>query len=1047
MRMLILLLAISLGPNSAIVAGVKPNIVLILGDDMGIDAVRAFNDKLGLKTPHLDRLVKEGMSFMDAHSSSAVCSPTRYGLLTGRYHWRSRLKRGIVGRWERPLIAEDRLTLPAMLRQHGYATTMIGKWHLGHHWPKKGGGLTEKLGEIDFSAPIKGGPTDRGFDYWFGDDVPNWPPYAWRENDRLLGKITTTAKALGLKGVSDGPAVADWNLEAVLPEYAKRCSQYILDQEKSDQPFFLYFPMPSPHAPIVPSDKWKGKSGVSEYADFLLETDWAVGELLKALDQSGQADNTLVIFTTDNGTSPKANFSELDAKAVHLAEHWRGCKADAFEGGHRVPFVIRWPGKIKPGARKSETISLVDIMATLAEMVGHDLPDNAAEDSTSLLPLLRGHPLQAPLHEAVVCHSISGHFALRSGKWKILYCQGSGGWSSPREAQARKLKLPSIQLYDLETDPKETTNLYKLRPEVVSNLTAILRRYVEEGRSTPGALQSNHAGINHWNNLPWAAPPVTEPTAKKPAAGRKPNIVFILADDLGIGDLNCYGGDRCLIETPHIDALAAGGLRFTDAHVNASVCGPTRRAIMTGRYNWRFGSTVNHGPWGFCGPRPNTEKSTLGKLLKRAGYETGYVGKWHLGTVMTTRDGKTQGLTNVDFTKPLKYGPVQFGFDHSFILPGSLDMYPYAYARNNLWQGEVTAQKGWSAFNRVGPSEKNFKDHEVLETFYSEAESFLRVQKKDRPFFLFLALTAPHTPTSPGVNWRGKSKLGVYGDFVMEVDHSVERVMKALKEQGLDKNTLLIFSSDHGPAPYAGNILKATPGQIKDLEAKGHYCNGPHRGYKFSVYEGGLRVPLIARWPGVIAEGETCEALVGLNDFMATVAELTDGEMGNHEGPDSISFAKLLRRPKARGTRQTLVMQSVVSFAVREGSWKLCLCPGSGVAANSPNAAGNLPSPEDAWRIALNQFPGEPKGADLLRAPFVQLFDLANDPHEDKNLAANHPERVANMVALLKKQIANGRSTPGPRLKNDKNVRIVNLNDKRLPAVVRKRIQQARLRP
>ena len=522
---------------------------------------------------------------------------------------------------------------------------------------------------------------------------------------------------------------------------------------------------------------------------------------------------------------------------------------------------------------------------------------------------------------------------------------------------------------------------------------------------------------------------------------KKPNIVFILADDLGIGDVECYGKERCLIETPNIDALARGGLRFTDAHVNASVCGPTRRAIMTGRYPWRFGATVNNGPWGFCGPRPNTEKSTLGKLLKRAGYVTGYVGKWHLGTIMTTLDGKKQGLTNVDFTKPLIYGPMQFGLDHSFILPGSLDMYPYAYVRNNVWQGEINAQKGWSAFNRVGPAEKNFQDHEVLETFYTEAESFIRRQKKETPFFLFLALTAPHTPTSPGVRWRGKSKLGVYGDFVMEVDHSIERVMIALRASKFDKDTLVIFSSDHGPAPYAGNILKATPAQIKNIEAKGHYPSGPHRGYKFSVYEGGLRVPLIARWPGVIEEGGTCDSLVGLNDFMATFAELTSEKMVGHEGPDSISFANLLQRPKSRGKRQTLIMQSVSSFVVRDGKWKLCICPGSGSNLSSENGNGNDPMPTVAWRKALEGVEGKLTEPDLMKAPFVQLFDLSNDLHEDINLAIKHPDRVGRMVALLKDQIRKGRSTLGPKLDNDKNVKIIYLKDKRLPAFVRDRLE------
>jgi arylsulfatase A len=272
---------------------------------------------------------------------------------------------------------------------------------------------------------------------------------------------------------------------------------------------------------------------------------------------------------------------------------------------------------------------------------------------------------------------------------------------------------------------------------------------------------------------------------------------------------------------------------------------------------------------------------------------------------------------------------------------------------------------------------------------------------------------------------------------VMEVDHSVERVMNALKAKGLDENTLVLFSSDHGPAPYAGNILAATPDQIQKLEDVGHFPAGPHRGYKFSAYEGGLRVPLIARWPGVVPAGTTCDALVGMNDFMATFAELTEGTLAEDEAPDSISFAKLLRDPSAAGTRENLIMESVRAFVVRDGDWKLCVCPGSGTPAGSENAAGSDPMPEVAWRAALDAFEGVPEDADLLRAPFVQLYNVADDVHEDTNLAAEHPERVEQMVAMLKKQIADGRSTPGPKLKNDKNVKMVGLEDKRLPAFVR----------
>jgi len=490
------IIALALVALTATAAPGKPNVILILGDDMGIDAVSAFNSRLGLKTPAIDRLAREGMSFMDAHSTSGVCSPTRYSVLTGRYNWRSRLKRGIVGRWERPLITDARLTLPEMFRGEGYATACIGKWHLGWHWPGKGGGRTQKLNEIDFTARVKGGPNDHGFDSYFGDDVPNWPPYVWRENDRLLGDLTATMKRGAMVGVSAGPAVPGWDFRAVLAEYGKRCSQHIRGRAGQEKPFFLYFPMPSPHTPIAPHKEFRGKTGISEYADFLVQTDAVVGQLLKALDETGQADNTLVIFTCDNGTSPKANFKKLESAGVHLREHWRGWKADAYEGGHRVPFIVRWPGRIKAGARCGQTITLADIMATCAAIVGAKLPPNAAEDSVNLLPVLRGAKLDGPLHEFVIHHSSSGHFAVRQGKWKLLLCRGSGGWSPPREAVAARKGLPLLQLYDLENDPRESRNLQAENSDKVKQLINALAHAFREGRTTPGSRQPNQGWPN-----------------------------------------------------------------------------------------------------------------------------------------------------------------------------------------------------------------------------------------------------------------------------------------------------------------------------------------------------------------------------------------------------------------------------------------------------------------------------------------------------------------------------------------------------------------------
>lgn len=480
----------------------KPNIVYILADDMGIDSVSALNTKCGISTPNLNRLIEQGMTFTDAHSGSAVCSPTRYGVLTGRYSWRTRMKAGIVGKWQPPLIAQDRLTVGKMLQRSGYHTACIGKWHLGWQWPDTNGAATTKWKQIDFTQPVKGGPTDKGFDYYYGDDVPNWPPYVWIENDRLQGNPADTMKADSSNGVSAGPATPGWQFEKVLPTITQKCVDYISERSKTKQPFFLYFAMTSPHTPINPSPQFQGKSGVSKYADFIMETDWCVGQIMQALDQHKLSNNTLLIFTADNGTSPKCNFGELEQKNVHLREHWRGHKADIWEGGHRVPFIARWPGVIQAKSICRHAITLVDFMATAAEMVGFSLPDNAAEDSVSLLPLLKGQTIVSSRRKAIVCHSSNGYFAVRKGKWKVEFCAGSGGWSAPRGKQAEKMGLPAVQLYDLEADPKEQHNVYSRHPQVVEELRALLKQYVTQGRSTPGRPQKNE-GPKHWKQLPW----------------------------------------------------------------------------------------------------------------------------------------------------------------------------------------------------------------------------------------------------------------------------------------------------------------------------------------------------------------------------------------------------------------------------------------------------------------------------------------------------------------------------------------------------------------
>ena len=499
------------------------------------------------------------------------------------------------------------------------------------------------------------------------------------------------------------------------------------------------------------------------------------------------------------------------------------------------------------------------------------------------------------------------------------------------------------------------------------------------------------------------------------AATPRPNIIYFMADDLGIGDIKSFGGDRCQIETPAFDRLAKEGMRFTDAHAAAAICVPSRMAIMTGRYPWRFGRPEPGGPWGYLGLRFPSDTFTLGDLMKQAGYRTGYIGKWHLGTEMVTKDGAVQGPTNVDYTKPVKVGPPQYGFDYSFILPGSLDMFPYAFLRNNDWIGKVTAQKGWSAFNRVGPAADDFEDYNVLDTFSGEVEKFIareaKAAKNGRPFFLYFALTSPHTPISPNPKWEGKSKLGLYGDFVMETDDCLGRALRALEKHGLTENTLIVATSDHGAASYAGNIRKATFAQYKQMQDRGHYSSGIYRGFKFSVYEGGHRVPFVVRWPGIVKAGTTCDRLIGLQDAFSTFAEVSGQVLADDQGVDSFNLLPLLRDAGAAAPRPTMIQQSARSFSVRNGDWKLCLCPGSGC----PGTYGNEPKSDDAYRKALADFGRKATFDELKQAPWVQLFDLKSDPTESNNLAAKEPGKVREMFALLDRQIAEGRSTPGKK--------------------------------
>ena len=471
----------------------KPNIILIYADDMGYGEIEALNPgRSKVPTPSLNALSKEGMVFTDAHTSSSVCTPSRYALLTGRYNWRSRLQFGVGTGGSEPLIAKNRLTLPALLKSQGYSTAMVGKWHLEYEYE-----VPESLKKVPLTKPTKQllpapypigtkiieGPITRGFDSFYGF-----------HHSRIMSSI-----------IRNDAIVEELKLTEVLPTLTQEVVKLIDEkakEAKKGKPFFIYFPQNSPHTPIAPSKDWQGKTELGAYGDFIAETDGSVGEVLKALKRNGLSDNTLVIFSADNGTSKAADIDFLESKGHFPSGELRGSKADLWDGGHRVPFMVRWPGKITPGAKSDQLICLSDMMATFADLLSTSVPDNAGEDSISFLQALYEKPIESP-RQSIVHHSLYGRFAVREGNWKLILAPGSGGWTAPDDILATKENLPWTQLYDLNADIGEQDNLKTDHTEKVKSLVELLEKIVADGRSTPGEKQTNDVPIDifksSWN--------------------------------------------------------------------------------------------------------------------------------------------------------------------------------------------------------------------------------------------------------------------------------------------------------------------------------------------------------------------------------------------------------------------------------------------------------------------------------------------------------------------------------------------------------------------
>ena len=1111
-----------LGPTFA--AEPPPNVVLIFADDLGYGDLGCYG-ATKLRTPQIDKLAAEGRKFTDAHSASAVCTPSRYGLLTGEYPFRAMDGKGIWG--PAPvtsplLIPTNTLTIADLFKQSGYDTAVFGKWHLGFG-----------EGRNDWREPLRPGPQDLGFDYYFGMPVVNSaPPYVYVENDRILGSDPDDPLVLLGKGDRRKPTP----ITPLPPEAAQRSANRFAgavtahtlfnDYEvgtklaekatgwitsRGGKPFFLYFATTNVHHPFTPAKRFQGTSECGVYGDFVHELDWIVGEVMRTLEATGVADNTLVIFTSDNGGMFNLGGRVAAAKGHRINGDLLGSKFGVWEGGHRVPFIARWPGNIEAGSESDQLLSNIDMLATVAALTGQTLSESQRKDSVNMLPALVGNP-DGPLRtEMVVTPHKPTHTGMRDGKWMYIPARSDGGFTGSKPGQhawggAAVTKLvgtpnsdiengrlkpnaPPAQLYDLHADRNQTTNRFHQESEIVEAMKALLNSYREATKpnaNKPGRTQGAAAptmydefepvgNIRHsfesgaldgwtvaegelgqavtavpslakWRHAPFArhggfhlstlvledgeslsdkqtavlkspafkltgervsflvsggydeddlhvalvdadsgnvllnaggardhrmrrivwdvskwtgrvvrfevvdrveggwghlnvddfsvrgepvpdAKPESAPRESKVAkVASKPNFVVVFADDLGYGDLSCYGPSG--VETPHLDKLAAEGFRSTDFFVPANVCSPSRAALLTGRYPMRCGMPVartetpgsKYKDYGFA-----AAEVTIPELLKPAGYRSLMVGKWHLGM-------EVEGSH-----------PIDAGFDEHLGIPSN-----YAKARgpnhNTLYRGKQVEQRKVAC--------------EALTKRYTDEVVRFIERRKSEPFFIYVSHHIVHSPLLPRKEFAGASRKGKYGDFIKELDHSTGRIMRAIRDAGLDDSTLVVFTSDNGPT-RAGET-------------------GGLNGGKYCTMEGGHRVPGIFRWTGRIPANQVSDVTLTSMDLLPLFCGLAGVQPPADRELDGRNILPVLMGQETASPHKHLYYYNGTNLqAVREGHWKLHL----------PRTAADQPF----WSKKRDPR----KGFVTLAQP--ALFNLKKDVGERHNVAEQHPEIVARL--------------------------------------------------
>ena len=918
----------------------RPNVLIIVGDDMGYADV-GFHGCKDIPTPNLDALASRSMRFTNGYVTGPYCSPTRAGLLTGRYQQRFGHEFNPGGNGQGLPLGET--TLADRLQKAGYKTALVGKWHLGN-------------------APDQR-PLRRGFQEFFG----------------FLGGAHSYFESEGILRGDKPAGPIDYTTDV----FAKEAVAFIDKNRK--EPWFLYLAFNAVHTPMHATEERLRKFASIQdpqrrkYAAMMSAMDDAIGLVQDALKATGQDTRTLVGFISDNGGPTMEGVTVNGSNNTPL----RGSKRTTLEGGVRVPFLLSWPGVITPGVDERPVIQL-DLHATALAACQIPVQPEWKLDGVNLMRYMNGKNASAP-HEALYWR-FGPQMAIRKGVWKLVRYdktadgQSTGGGPRDRVTQAK--------LYDLSKDIHEDNDLSGQMPDKVKELQSDWDRW-NQSNIAPLWGAGNQGGGNGG--------------AKKNAKA-KPNIVILYADDLGYGDVRCNNPQRCKIDTPNMDRLAQQGMRFTDAHSSSGCCSPSRYALMTGRYHWR--TTLQSGIVGVWGkPLIAEDRLTIGKLAQGAGYKTACVGKWHLGHDWPINQeqkkffqgfgGKAGGGGNVRsefsdehvqtwqsvFSQEIPGGPIDRGFDEYFGTDVP-NWPPYCFIDGNRTVGIPTQLLPLDKLVKnqaslQGPALADWQLERVLPALLERSVSFIERQAASgTPFLLYMPLTSPHTPLAVNQAWKGKSGLqSDFADLVVETDAVVGEVLAALDRNGVADNTLVVFSSDNGCASYIG---------VKQLENQGHYPSGPLRGYKSDAWEGGHRVPMIVRWPGVVQAGSVCSELVHQADWMRTIAEILQVPLPENSAEDSFSLMPLLQGGKEPIREHAISTSCSGTPALRHGDWKW-------IPPVKPNQSG-------------------------------ELYHLGEDLSESRNLVTQDPMRVEQMKRLLEELIVSGRSTPGTKQKNDMKV-------------------------